>query len=168
MIRTETESDYEEVYNVIQRAFETAEETDHNEHNLVVSLRTSDRFVPELSLVAEHGGRIIGHILFTKIRIGNHVELALAPLSVAPEHQRQGVGLALMQEGHKRAKELGFRFSVVLGSERYYPKAGYVPAARFGIRAPFDVPEHNYMALNLRGEDARLDETVDYAKEFGL
>lgn len=168
LIRMEHPADYEKVYGLVKRAFAGAEESDGTEQDLVAALRTGDGFVPELSLVAEKDELIVGHIMFTKIRIGNHVELALAPLAVLPECQRQGVGMALIQEGHKIARDLGFRYSVVLGSERYYPKAGYVPAARFGIRAPLDVPEQNYMAIHLGGEDAALDGVVEYAKEFGI
>ena len=69
LIREETPKDHEEVRRVIRRAFENAEHTDHDEHNLVDRLRKSDAFIPELSLVAEMDGKIIGHVLFSKIRI---------------------------------------------------------------------------------------------------
>lgn len=106
--------------------------------------------------------------MLTKIRIGNRVKLALAPLAVLPECQRQGVGMALIQEGHRIARKLEFRYSVMQGSERYYPRAGNIPAAaRFGIRAPLDIPEQNYIAIHLLGEDAALDGVVGYANELG-
>lgn len=168
VIRMENENDYSRVYDVVKKAFENAEECDGQEQELVTALRTSDNFVPQLSLVAEVDGEIVGHIMFTKIRIGNNVELALAPLAVIPEYQRQGIGMALIQEGHQRAKAQGYRYSVVLGSEHYYPKAGYVPATKFGIRPSFEVPEQNYMAINLFGENTLLNGVVEYAKEFGL
>lgn len=95
-------------------------------------LRKSGAFVPGLSLVAETDGILAGHILFTEIRIGGRTALALAPLSVLPAYQRRGVGSALIAEGHRAARELRYPFSVVLGSERYYPKFGYLPAERFG------------------------------------
>lgn len=97
----------------------------YNEQDLVNALRQSVAYIPELSLVTEIDGRIAGHIMFTKVQIGESVQLALAPLSVLPEYQRQGIGSALIREGHKRAGELGYGYSIVLGSEAYYPKAGY-------------------------------------------
>jgi predicted N-acetyltransferase YhbS len=133
---------------------------------LVAALRKSEAYVPELSLVAEENGEVVAHILFTKIRIGDQTELALAPLSVLPEYQHQGIGTALMARGHQIAAEMGYGFSVVLGSEEYYPKAGYVPAEQYGIQAPFDVPSKNYMALDLQGKPRKRNGTVEYAKEF--
>ena len=56
-----------------------------------------------------------------------------APLAVLPEYQKQGVGSKLIEEGHKIAKKLGYHFSIVLGSEKYYPRFGYVPAIQYGI-----------------------------------
>ena len=91
-IRKETENDYKEVYNVVKTAFETAEHSDGNEQDLVNELRNSDNFIPELSLVAIENNKIVGYILFTKIELGNNTEIALAPLAVLPEYQKQGVG----------------------------------------------------------------------------
>lgn len=59
--------------------------------------------------------------------------LVLAPLSVLPEYQRRGIGMSLIKEGHSIADKLGYGYSIVLGSEKYYPKAGYVPADSFGM-----------------------------------
>ena len=62
--------------------------------------------------------KIVGYILFTKIKVDKQEELALAPLVVLPEYQKQGIGRTLIQEGHKKAKELGYHYSVVLGSDK--------------------------------------------------
>ena len=159
-IRQENKNDYEEIYNVVKTAFETAEHSDGNEQDLVVALRNSDSFIPELSLVAIKDNKIVGHILFTKIKIGNHEELALAPLAVLPEYQKQGIGSKLIQQGHKIAKELGYHYSIVLGSETYYPK--------YGIKAPFEVSNENFMAIKLNDIDIEIKDTVQYAKEFGI
>lgn len=167
-IRKETEKDYEEVYNLIKISFKKAEHSDGNEQDLVKALRKSNSFVPELSLVAVKDNKIIGYILFTKIKIGEYEELALAPLCVLPEYQKQGIGKKLIEEGHKIAKKLGYHFSVVLGSENYYPKMGYVPAIQFEIKSPFDVPNENFMAIKLNDFDKEIIGTVEYAKEFGI
>lgn len=94
--------------------------------------------------------------------------LALAPLSVLPEYQRQGIGLALIAEGHRIAKEMGFDYSVVLGHENYYPKAGYCPAGHFGIRPPFDVPDENFMACKLNPAVKPLHGMIRYDAAFSL
>ena len=167
-IRQENKNDYEEIYNVIKTAFKTAEHSDGNEQDLVVALRKSDNFIPELSLVAVIDNKIVGYILFTKIKIGKQEELALAPLGVLPEYQKQGIGRTLIQEGNKKAKELGYHYSVVLGSDKYYPKFGYVSAKEYGIVAPFDVPDENFMAIKLNDTDIEIKGIVQYAKEFGI
>ena len=167
-IRQENQKDYEEVYRVVKTAFEIAEHSDGNEHDLVVALRNSDSFIPELSLVAVKEDKIVGYILFTKIKIGNHEEIALAPLAVLPEYQKQGIGSMLIKQGHKIAKQLGYHYSIVLGSENYYPKFGYIPAIQYGIQAPFDVADENFMAVKLNDTDIEITGVVQYAKEFGI
>lgn len=167
-IRQENKSDYEEVYNVIRTAFETAEHSAGNEQDLVVALRDSTNFIPELSLVAVQDNKIIGYILFTKIVIGEYEELALAPLGILPEYQKRGIGTKLIEEGHKIARKLGYHYSIVLGSNKYYPKFGYIPASQYGIIAPFEVPNENFMAIKLNDTNKEITGIVKYAKEFGI
>lgn len=135
---------------------------------MVNALRYGSAYIPELSLVAEENVSIIGHIMFTKAEIGGKIVLALAPLSVLPEYQRKGVGTALIEEGHKIAKEMGYAYSVVLGSENYYPKFGYIPADTFGIIAPFDVPRDNFMVYKIKDDAEKIGGVMKYAKEFGI
>lgn len=167
-IRQERETDRAAVGEVVKKAFTSAEHSDGNEQDLVAALRNSGSFVPELSLVAVEGGGIVGHILFTRADVGGHTVLALAPLSVLPLYQRRGIGLALMAEGHRIARALGFDYSVVLGHAGYYPKAGYSPAGRFGIKAPFDVADENFMAVKLNPNAAGLCGVIRYDAAFGL
>ena len=168
IIRQENRKDYDEVYKVIKQAFLSAEHSDGTEQDLVVSLRKSISFIPELSLVAVENDKIIGHILFTKIMIGSNVELALAPLSVLPDYQKRGIGSALITEGHRIAKTLGYDYSIVLGSPRVYGKAGYVPASTYGIKPPFAVSDENFMATKLKCDAKALDGTVKYDDAFGI
>lgn len=168
LIRKEETKDYNIVYDVIKNAFSSAEHSDGTEQDLVNMLRESDAFIPELSLVAEIDGDVVGHIMFTKIKIGDNEELALAPLSVMPEYQKKGIGTELIKEGHRKAKELGYSYSIVLGSEKYYPRMGYVKAETFSIKAPFDVPSENFMACKLRENVEHVKGIVRYAKEFGI
>ena len=168
LIRKEEAKDHSSIYSVVKTAFDSAEHADGNEQDLVNALREGDSFIPELSLVAEKDGKIVGHILFTKAKIDRETVVALAPLSVLPEYQRQGVGTALIKEGHRIAAELGYTYSIVLGSERYYPRAGYLPAQEFGIKPPFDVPSENFMACQLKDGASVPNGTLQYAKEFGI
>ena len=165
-IRKEQPEDYNSIYNVVKEAFESAEHADGNEQDLVTALRESPNYIPELSLVAEYNGKIIGHIMFTRAIVGDSDVLALAPLSVLPDYQRKGVGTALIGEGHKIAKEMGYGYSVVLGSEKYYPKFGFSPSKDLGINSPFKVPSKNFMALSLHHNKEKLNATVEYPKEF--
>lgn len=167
-IRTEEERDYRCVENLITQAFATAEHSDGNEAELIRKLRRSSAFIPELSLVAEIDNQIVGHILFTKIGIGGGEELALAPLAVRHEFQRQGIGSALIKEGHTVARGLGFRVTVVLGSPEYYPRHGYVPTSSLDIQAPFDGMDEYFMAYPL-SEDAPIPQgMVRHDPAFGI
>jgi len=165
-IREEIHRDHETVYRLHELAFKQA-----NEAELVKALRKSRAFIPGLSLVALHHEAIVGHILFTKILIKNSVtvyeSLALAPVSVHPDHQRTGIGSALIRAGLQKARELGYNSVIVLGHEHYYPKFGFLPASGWEIRAPFEVPSAAFMALELRpGGLSGVSGTVEYAREF--
>lgn len=168
LIRQELPNDYDEVYHLIKEAFETAEHCDGNEQDLVTALRQGTNFIPELSLVAEIDGKLVGHILFSKARVGDQTVLVLAPLSVRPNVQKIGIGTALINEAHKIARQLGYSYSLVLGSEQYYPRFGYVPAKKLGITIPNGIPSANFMAIPLSEDAPPISGTVIYAKEFGL
>lgn len=167
-IRPETQPDHAAIAALITCAFASAPHADGNEAELVAALRTGDAYLPPLSLVAEEDGQIVGHILFTRAMVGDVAVLALAPLSVLPARQKQGIGRALIAEGHRVAAALGFPYAVVLGSEAYYPQSGYLPAAELGIRPPFDVPAANFMACRLTADAPALCGVLRYAKEFGI
>ncbi len=167
-IRQETPADYAAVYDLVKEAFASAEHAGGNEQDLVNALRTGDAFLPKLSLVAELDGELAGHILFTRAKVGADEVLVLAPLSVKPEFQRMGVGSELIREGHRIAASLGFPYSLVLGSETYYPRMGYVPAERLGVAVPEGIPPENFMAIQLREDAVPISGAVAYPKEFGL
>ena len=136
LIRPEGLADLAAIHDLVQAAFASAEHSDGTEQDLVDALRRGHAFIPELSLVAEEDETLLGHILFTKMKVGDREALALAPLAVRPGRQRQGIGSALIREGHRRAAALGYGCSVVLGSETYYPRFGYVPAEQSPRASP--------------------------------
>ena len=152
-LRQETEQDHKSVFQVIQKAFENEEYSDHKEQFLVERLRKSNAFIPELSIVAEVDNKIVGHILLTKLEIENDINtyesLALAPVSVLPEFQGKGVGSKLILHSHEVAKELGYKSIMLLGHEKYYPRFGYELTNKYGIEMPFDVPAENCMVAVL-------------------
>ena len=173
-IRQELPQDRASVYNLIREAFAAVEESDHSEQDLVERLRHSSSFIPELSLVAETGqGEVVGHILLTRIHIINGTQmfpsLAVAPLSVLPSWQRQGIGSTLIREAHRRATALGYGSAVLLGHSGYYPRFGYQPACRFGIRFPFEAPADCCMAVELLpGGLKGVQGRVEYDPAFGI
>ncbi|MFI3214397.1 MAG: N-acetyltransferase [Eubacteriales bacterium] len=166
LIRQEEERDYNEIKKLIKAAFESAEHTDGNEYNLADSLRMSNGFIKELALVAEEENEIIGHIMFTEVKVGDNIGIALAPLSILPKAQNKGVGTALMKTAHNIAAKMNYGFSVVLGSDKYYPRVGYKTASEYGILAPFDVPNENFMVLFLNENISHIKGTVVYVKEI--
>lgn len=167
IIRQEHENDYKQVFKVVQMAFDNERFSNKDEHNLVERLRTSKAFVPELSLVAEVNNMIVGHLLFTEITIGAEIALALAPVSVLPDYQGLGIGSQLIKTGHEIAKSLGYEAVVLLGHEGYYPRFGYVKASLYDIKAPFDVPDENFLVLELKENHLKkFSGVVEYAPEF--
>jgi putative acetyltransferase len=98
-----------------------------------------------LSLVAEVDGHVVGHILFSPVISGGAEGLGLGPMAVTPEHQRRGVGAALIAAALPRLRESGCPFVVVLGHHEYYTRFGFVPASRYGLRCEWDVPDESFM-----------------------
>ncbi len=170
-IRQELEQDHKQVFDLVQKAFEKEVFSDHKEHFLVERIRHSAHFIPELSIVAELNGIIAGYILLSTIKIKNDLSaqeaLALAPVAVLPDYHRKGIGTALIQYAHQKARALKFDVIIVLGHESYYPKFGYKMARQFGIKLPFDVPDENCMLIELTdGALAKVSGTVEYPQVF--
>lgn len=119
LIRQELTTEYKTTEDIIKKAFLNEEFSDKREHLLVNRIRKSEAFIPELSLVALNQTKdVIGHILLSKVEIvdGNNAvdSLALAPVSVTPEHQKKGIGSQLIYAALKNAKELGYHSVIVL------------------------------------------------------
>ena len=87
-------------------------------------------------------------------------------MAVLPEHQRQGVGGALLAEALNRAEETEFLLVVVVGHAAYYPGFGFEPATPLGIEAPFDVPPEAWMAYRLPAYSPEARGTLIYANAF--
>jgi putative acetyltransferase len=133
-VREERAEDRDAVRRVEQAAFERADEAD-----IVDALRGDPAWA--LSLVAEVDGEIVGHLLFSR---GDRA-MTLGPLAVLPEHQRSGVGSALMREGLARIDEP----IVLLGHPEYYTRFGFRAAAPLGITNQWGIDAPAWM---VRGE----------------
>ncbi len=145
-LRKECAGDLDAITQVIQRAFGRPEEA-----RLVNALRGNGAAV--VSLVAVEEGVCVGHVLFSPVVLeaetGRMEGAGLAPLAVLPSRQRQGIGQALVRAGLETCRELGYGYVIVLGHPEYYPRFGFVPAARFGIQCEYDAPEEAFMAMEL-------------------
>lgn len=145
-IREEAPGDADALRRVHDAAFGRPEEG-----RLVDRLREQGAAV--LSLVAIVGERVVGHVLYTPVRLespeGDLEGAGLAPMGVLPDSQRKGIGSALVAAGTERLRARGCPFVVVLGHPHYYPRFGFEPASRRGVRCEWDVPEDVFRLLVL-------------------
>lgn len=137
-IRTEEPQDYAAVYTLIKEAFATLPHSAGDEADRVNANRKKDYFVPQLALVAEAEGEIVGYIALHEMTIQysngtTDTQVEVAPLAVRTDRFRQGIGAALLEEGGKRAKALGYGAIFLCGHPSYYPRFGYVPSCRHHI-----------------------------------
>ncbi|HSL58317.1 MAG TPA: N-acetyltransferase [Acidimicrobiales bacterium] len=134
-VRPETPADHVAIRRVVRDAFPGPEEA-----QLVDALRASEVYRPELALVATVDGEVVGHVMVTRAALVDgerrRTVALLAPLAVAPDHQRRGVGAALLAEVARRAAASGEPAIVLEGDPGYYGRHGYEPAARYGIEMP--------------------------------
>lgn len=164
VIRPEQPEDVPVVHQIVHQAFGQPAEA-----NLVDALRRNGK--AKISLVAEDNGRVIGHILFSPVTIetanGLIEGVGLAPLSVSPERQNEGIGSRLSEEGLNRCREAGYPFVIVLGHSEYYPRFGFVPASRFGVTSQYNVRDEVFMTMELRkGSLAGFAGVARYQPEF--
>jgi putative acetyltransferase len=163
-IRPEQPDDADDIRRVNEEAFGQPLEA-----GLVERLRANCGVL--LSLVATVNGRIAGHILFTPLRVESPEAVfegaGLGPMAVLPEWQRQGVGSRLVAEGLAALRARGCPFVIVLGHPAYYPRFGFEPASRYGVRAQWDVPDEAFMLLALDAKNVKgLAGLARYRDEF--
>ena len=163
MIRDATASDYAAIRQVVRHAF-----AQDDEANLVEQLRADGDVLVEL--VAASDIAIRGHILYSPLAIVHDGETlraaALAPVSVLPAFQSQGLGGELIRAGNARCAELGCVGVVVLGHAAYYPRFGFSAALAESLQAPFSGP--HFMALEFEAGAMSGGGKVQYAKAFGV
>ena len=160
-VRPETPDDVASIREVNTRAFGQEQEA-----NIVDALRANG--AAAVSLVATLDGRVVGHILYSPVTLGDRIRgAALGPMAVLPDCQRQGIGVRLVEAGNRRIEEEGYPFIAVVGHAEYYPKFGFRPASRAGMRCEWDVPDDVFMVLVLDPARMRgVSGMVKYRDEF--
>jgi len=146
IIRPERAEDHDAIASVVEAAFGSPDEA-----RLVESFRASAGYLPDLALVGEDAGQIVGHVMFSLAELidGTSI-LMLSPLAVRPDRQRAGVGSALVRKGLRGSAERSEPLVIVEGDPRYYSRFGFVVASELGLERPYEtIPEAAFQALRL-------------------
>ncbi len=148
-IRTEQPDDFRTVENLTREAFWNVYRPGCIEHYVLHCYRKDSGFVPELSLVMEIQGEIIGHVMYAWWRIdaddGRKIRMmTFGPISIRPDYKRKGFGTKLLNHSMEIAKKMGAGCLLICGNIEFYGKCGFVPAIEKGIRYAED-PEATYL-----------------------
>jgi putative acetyltransferase len=163
-LRPERAEDYDAIRALHLAAFAPSE----LEAGIADDLRHAKDHVPGLCLVALEGSTIVGHVMLSHARVGEHRALGLGPIGVDPARQHQGIGAALMQEAIERASRTEYPLIALLGHPTYYPRFGFRPAeATYGITTHYDAPPEAWMALALPAYAPHIRGAFRYAPAFG-
>ena len=170
LIRRETAADVAAIRAVVAAAFAAPDRPPGEEPveaGLVDALRADPGWLPALSLVAvDAGGAVVGHVVATRARVGAAPVLGLGPLAVHPEHQRRGVGSALMHAVLGAADALDEPLVVLLGNPAYYVRFGFRPSTDAGVEPPVAEWRPHFQVRPLAAYDPSLRGTFAYAPPF--
>lgn len=144
IVRPEREDDIDAIRALTERAFRTAPHADGTEHLIIDRLRAAGALT--LSLVAEEGGAIVGHVAFSPVSVsdGSAGWYGLGPISVDPSRQGGGIGGGLVREGLARLEALGAAGCVLLGDPAYYGRFGFEPDPKLTLDG---VPPEYFMRV---------------------
>ncbi len=161
IIRNETHDDVGAITEVTSAAFKTLEISNHTEQFIIEALRAAKALT--VSLVAEMDGRVIGHIAFSPVTISDGTPnwYGLGPVSVLPEHQRQGIGNTLIKEGLSRLKDMHAQGCCLVGHPDYYRKFGFKNISELVLEG---VPPEVFFSLSFDGHTPQG--TVDFHEGF--
>lgn len=166
IVRKEKESDIGEVYKLNKEAFSQLAISKGLEADLVNNLRKANCDI--ISLVAEVESKVVGHIIFSPVYINGEIAgMSLSVMAVLPDFQKQGIGSALIKAGIEEVKNKNYSLIIVLGHPEYYPRFGFIPASRYGLKSTYEIPDEVFMALNFN--DQKWDNAIiDYREEFNV
>jgi putative acetyltransferase len=140
------------------------------EAQLISALRASSAYNRELSLVAELNGRIVGHVLLTRVPLRrNGTEknvLALGPMSVVPSQTHRGIGSELINASIGLAREKGYGAIVVVGYPEFYRRFGFRPAKEFKVTCNLPAPEDALTAMEIVNDNLAGGGHVEYPEPF--
>jgi putative acetyltransferase len=159
----QTAADLAAIRDVNIRAFGQPQEAD-----IVDALRANG--AASLSLVAAiDEGNVVGHIMYSPVRIGQLEGAGLGPMAVLPEYQHWGIGSALVETGNRRLALANCPFIVVLGHTTFYPRFGFKPAGTFGVSCEWNVPDDVFQILVLDpARMAGVSGVARYRREFSI
>jgi putative acetyltransferase len=168
LVRRETAADLPAIVEVTRAAFARADapDTEPVEVTLLAELRETADWLPRLSMVATENDRVVGHVVASRGRIDGAPVAALGPLSVHPDHQRRGVGLALVHTLLGAAEALDEPAVVLLGSPDYYRRFGFRAASDLGIQAPVPAWGRYFQVRPLAGYRPGLTGAFRYSEPF--
>ncbi|GAA4930211.1 GNAT family N-acetyltransferase [Actinoplanes utahensis] len=161
IVRRETAEDVAGIRAVTLAAFGRPAEA-----GLVDALRADPGWLPALSLVAVDAGEVTGHVVCTRGHVGRAPALGLGPLSVRPDHQKRGIGAALMHAVLGAADALDEPLVVLLGDPAYYQRFGFRLAAEHGIEPPVPQWAPHFQARPLTAHHPSLRGEFTYAAPF--
>lgn len=151
VIRLEEKKDYRSVENLTREAFWNVYRPGCVEHYVLHCYRSDPAFVPELDLVMELNGELIGQVIYVRSEIscddGRKIPImTFGPISIAPKFKRQGYGKQLLDYSMEKAKKLGVGALAITGNIDFYGKSGFIPAKMYGVRYTDD-PDADYFLI---------------------
>lgn len=167
IIREEKKREFYTVTALVREAYISADRSTGREYKLVELLRESDAYIPKLSLVSVIDNAIAGYGMFLRGKVGDQDVLILGLLAVAQSMRGHGVGGALILEGQRLARKMGYSYLFVYGSNVYYPRLGYDFAYKFGVEPPAGLDREHMMCIKLDAQAAPLEAgTLEYPELF--
>ena len=151
LIRAERPSDHTAIRDLIVQVFHETYGSGEEEAVLVERLREDPAWGPNVGLVAELDGAVVGHVFFSGVRLEDYPEVpvcALAPLGVYRGHRRQGIGTQLVQRGVMECAKQGYQVVLVTGSLKYYPRFGFVPITETNLHTVFASDHDQVLAID--------------------
>lgn len=138
LIRNETAADYPAVENLIREAFWNRNFPGCDEHYLIHKMRDHEDFIPQLDLVLEQNGQIVGSIVYTKATLADEQGrekpvLTFGPLGILPQYQRKGLGSRLMEASFERAAAMGWDTVVIFGNPENYIPRGFKSCKKYNV-----------------------------------